>query len=512
MKKFVFASVMALASLSLVPAPTLRAQDQPGTIQIKDPAEYNAYQMATTQSDPKAKAAAIEDFLTKYPQSVVKKTAARHADRHLPGARRYGPALSAASRMLQVDPNNLKAIYFSVFIKKNQCAKTSDQQTCDDAAALAQKGLAATKPAGMSDDDWKKQTDATAPFFHSAIAVDDMVAKKDPAAAVEEYRKELMMYPPDETTSGPASGRYAAARARLREIAARRCAGRREAADKAKATPGDAALAAAAKAANDKAGQDYVQAAWFFARAWNFAPANFKSQIEPQLEYYFKKYHGDLTGLDGLKTQAAATLFPPGTLNITPAKTPEEQIHDLLATTSDLNTLALADKETVLSVGSKEDADKLWALLQGKETPVPGTVIESSANQIKVAVTQDSKDAKTADFIVNMKEPIPEKEIPAVGSELKLLKDGGPELDGTYDTYTQIPASATAAASAQIVLKDGILQTAKKAPVHKPAAGHHTTTTHKRSNSSPALLVNRRAACIRLPFLFPTSDRRRWYS
>ena len=40
MKKFVFASVMALASLSLVPAPTLRAQDQLGTIQIKDPAEY----------------------------------------------------------------------------------------------------------------------------------------------------------------------------------------------------------------------------------------------------------------------------------------------------------------------------------------------------------------------------------------------------------------------------------------------------------------------------------------
>ncbi len=40
MKKFVFASVMALASLSLVYAPTLHAQDQQGTIQIKDPAEY----------------------------------------------------------------------------------------------------------------------------------------------------------------------------------------------------------------------------------------------------------------------------------------------------------------------------------------------------------------------------------------------------------------------------------------------------------------------------------------
>lgn len=476
MKKLVFASVMALASLSLVPAPTLRAQDQ--TISIKDPAEFNAYQMATTQSDPKAKAAALEDFLTKYPQSVVKKTV---LDMLLDTYGQLGDndkTLSAASRVLQLDPGNLKAIYISVFLKKSQCAKTSDAQTCDDAAALAQKGLASTKPAGVSDDDWKKQTDATFPFFHSAIAVDNLVSKKDPAAAVDEYKKELMMYPPAATQSGSALGdtlQLALAYVKLQLGDAQAA---READAKAKAAAGDAALAAAAKAANDKAGQDYVQACWFFARVWNFAPPNFKSQIEPQLEYYYKKYHGDLSGLDQLKTQAAATVFPPGTLNITPAKTPEEVIHDLLASTSDWNTLALADKETVLSEGSKEDADKLWALLQGKETPVPGTVIEATATQIKVAVTQDAKDAKTPDFIVNMKDPIPDKEIPAVGSELKLLKDGGPELDGTYDTYTRVEATATAAQSAQIVLKDAILQT-KKTPVHKPAAAHHTTTTHK---------------------------------
>jgi len=52
MKKFVFASVMAMASISLVYAPTLRAQDS-DTISIKDPSEFNAYQMATTQSDPR---------------------------------------------------------------------------------------------------------------------------------------------------------------------------------------------------------------------------------------------------------------------------------------------------------------------------------------------------------------------------------------------------------------------------------------------------------------------------
>ncbi len=481
MKKLVFASVMALASLSLVPTPTLRAQDQSGTIQIKDPAEYNAYQMASSQSDPKAKAAALDDFLTKYPQTVVKKLV---LDDLLGTYQQLGDqdkTLDTANKLLQVDPSNLKAIYISVFIKKMQCAKTSDQATCDDAAALAEKGLAVQKPDGVAADVWKQQTDATQPFFHSAVAVDDIVAKKDPGGAVDEYKKELMMYPPQATQIGSALGdtlQLALAYVKLQLVDAQAA---RDALTKAKATPGDASLAAAAKAANDKANQDYLFAAWFFARAWNFAPANFKSQIEPQLEYYFKKYHGNLDGLNDLKTQAAATVFPPASVStsFTVAPTPEEQIHQLIATTPDLNTLALADKETVLSIGSKEDADKLWSLLQGKDTPVPGTVIESSATQIKVAVTQDAKDAKTADFIVNLKEPLADKEIPAVDTELKLLKDGGPELDGTYDTYSQIPASTSAPASAQIVLKDGILQTKKAAPVHKPAAGHHTTTTHK---------------------------------
>ena len=481
MKTFVFASAMALASLSLVPVPTLRAQEQPGTIQIKDPAEFNAYQMATSQSDPKAKAAAEDDFLKKYPQSVAKKAV---LDDLLSTYQQLGDqqkTLDTAKQILQTDPTNLKAIYISAFIEKAQCAKTSDQATCDDAAGLAQKGLSATKPAGMSDDEWKKQTDAVFPFFHSVLAVDDLVSKKDPKAAIDEYTNELKMYPEPQTHSGQALGdtlQLALAYVKLQPADA---AAARDAQDKAKAAPTDTAAAAAAKAANDKANQDYLQAAWFFARAWNFAPANYKSQIEPQLEYYFKKYHGDTTGLDQLKSQAASSLFPPPTLasTITPAKTPEEQIHDLIANTPDLKSLALADKETILSVGSKEDADKLWQLLQGQQTPVPGTVIEANANQVKVAVTQDAKDAKTADFIVNMKEPIPEKEIPQAGTELKLLKDGGPELDGTYDTYTQVPASTTAPASAQIVLKDGILQTAKKAPVRR-APARRPAATHKK--------------------------------
>jgi hypothetical protein len=473
MKKFVFASVMALASLSLVSAPTLRAQDS-DTISIKDPAEFNAYQMFTTQTDPKAKAAAGESFLQTYPQSIVKKAVLDLLMVTYQGLGDADKTLGAASRLLQVDPANTKAIFISVFIKKSQCAKTSDAQTCDDAAALAQKGLAVPKPAKESDDDWKKETSATYPIFHSAIALDDINSKKDIKAGIAEYRAELMLYPPEQTQSGP----------------------------------GMVDTLQLAEAYVKPGGKDLIQAVWFYARAWNFFPAAYKTPIEQKLEYYYKKYHGALDGLDDIKTQAAATVFPPGTLTIKPAATPAERIHQIVTETPDLNKLALADKELILSLGTKDDAEKLWALLKDKETPVPGIVIEATASVLKIAVTQDAKDAKTPDFIVNLKTPLADKDIPAVGFEFKLQP--ATELDGTYDTYTQevaapaaaadaaaaapadasaqapaaaAPADAAAAAPAaaatpqpaQIVLKDGFIQPEKKktVPAHKPAAGHH---------------------------------------
>ena len=128
MKKLVFASVVALVSVGFVAAPSLRAQDQGGQITIEDPAEYNAYQMFNTQTDPKAKAAAGESFLEKYPQSKVKATV---LDSLLDAYQATGDAdkvLDTANKLLQVDPNNLKAILYSVLIKKQQCGKT--QRCC----------------------------------------------------------------------------------------------------------------------------------------------------------------------------------------------------------------------------------------------------------------------------------------------------------------------------------------------------------------------------------------------
>ncbi len=435
MKKFVFASMMALASVALVTAPKLQAQSS--DITIKDPAEYNAYKMFDTQPDPKQKTAAGESFLKTYPQSIVKSAVLDSLVDAYMASNDADGTLNAARRLLQIDPGNMKAILYSVNIKKQQCGRTSDAQTCDDAAALALKGLQATKPAATADADWQRLTHAAFPIFHSTLALDNAVSKKDWKAAQEEYTAELKLYDDTESKSAGLSDTLLLAQAYSQ--------------------PG--------------ATQDLKQACWFYARVWDFAPDKFKAQIEPKLEYYYKKYHGGLDGLDAVKQAAQASTFPPGTFNISLAKSPQEQIHDLLATT-DPKSLALADKETVLAMGSKEDADKLWALVQGQQTQVPGIVIAVKADQIQVAVTQDAKDAKVADFIVNLKKPLTDAEQKVVVPGFEFKTAPAAELVGTYDTYQQVPATDKTSQAASIVLKDGeyVPEEKKKAPVHHPAA------------------------------------------
>ncbi len=512
MKKLVLASVMALASISFVYAPMLRAQDS--TITIKDPAEFNAYQMASGQTDPASKATALESFLQAYPNSVVKSAVLNDLIDTYQSLQNADKALSAASRLLEVDPTNMKAIFISVYIRKNQCAKTQDAQTCDDGGALALKGLSVAKPAGVSDGDWKKQTSATYPVFHSAIAQDDIIGKKDVKAGIAEYRTELMLYSADQTKGGP--GLW------------------------------DTLQLAEAYTKLDP--PDAVQAIWFYARAWNYATP-IKAQIEAKMDYYYTKFHGNLEGLDTVKALAADTVFPPATYAVTPAPTPVEIAHTVVSTTPDLTTLNLEDKEYILANGSPDDAAKLWAVLKDQVTPVPGIVTDATASavkvtvikaekkteflvnlsvpvsyatipatsdafsakktfiltsgvaadtdklaailnedtrveprveiqpvisQIKVAVTKDAQTAKVADFIVNLAKPLDdEKEIPAIGFVYGIPP--ATTLIGTYDSYKPVAATATRAATAEIVLRAGAVQLEVKKTVEKrkPAAGHH---------------------------------------
>jgi tetratricopeptide (TPR) repeat protein len=244
MKKLVFACVVALASAGFVAGPTLHAQDQGGQITIKDPAEYNAYQMFSTQTDPKQKIAAGDAFLEKYPQSVVKNAV---LDSLLDAYQATGnpeKVLDTANKLLQVDPNSMKAILYSVMIKKGQCGQKSDPATCDDAAALAQKGLQVQKPASTSDEDWKKMTGVAYPIFHSAIGLDDAISKKDFKGAQEEYTAEIKLFSDEQSKSQGLVDTLQLAQAYSQ--------------------PG--------------ATQDLPKAIYLYARVWAFAPPQYKGR------------------------------------------------------------------------------------------------------------------------------------------------------------------------------------------------------------------------------------------
>ena len=431
MKKVVVASVLAFATGTAYYLPAALALDddqsqgaQSSQITIKDPAEYNAYTNAVGQSSPAAKAAAIEQFLQQYPNSSVKEEMLEQLMAAYEQAGQADKELDAANRLLQVNPNNLRALTIVVYMEKKQ---TNDQAKLDDAAAKAKTALAAPKPPALSDADYQKLKAATTPIFEDAIAA-DAAAKKDYKTAIDAYTSELKAYTdPAQTQAGPG-------------------------------------LLATYNLGNAYVSQDpkdLVNGVWFLTRAAQFAPAGYKDQIEKAAEYWYKKYHGNMDGFDQIKTLTQTNLFPPDSYKpvaAPPPPSPQELAHQAVTSTPDLKTLALADKEFILANGTQEDAEKVWAVLKDVTAEVPGTVVSATADSVQFAVSDDAKQSQKADFTINMKTQL--KDVPAAGTNLTYI--------GTFDSYTQNPA--------MIILKDGEPPApAKKTPAKRPTTTHHHT-------------------------------------
>jgi hypothetical protein len=442
------------------------------------PAEYKAYNDAISQTTPQTKAAALETYLTTYPQSAVK------ADTLQLLMITYSSfdaakTLSTADRLLQVQPDNLRALTFEVYFRKQDADKATDpaakQTALDAAAGFAQKGLAATKPAEMSDADFTKLKEGVTPGFYGAIAA-DAANKKDMKTAITNYTEELKAAPPASTTTpGPMlQDTYYLGLAYYQS------------------TP-----------------PDYLNCTWFTSRAAAFAPEPYKTEFLKVATYCYKKYHGNADGYDAVTTAVQANLFPPPTwaATIKPAPSPADIVAQVIASTPDLATLAVSDKEFILQNGKPADAAKVWDTVKGKSVQLPDvTVVAATDTSIQASVSDDAVASKTADFTFNMKEPL--KTVPAPGTKVT--------LSGTYASYTvggvapageaaaatpapAAPATATAPATApatpaaapeaaatpaapaaapaaagpvMIVMSDAAIVEPKKAtPVH-----HHTTT------------------------------------
>lgn len=417
MNKAVVASLLAVASV----APGARyaysqapvnlgsgAQQQPaaGGVQMSQP-EYNAYNNAITQTTPQTKAPALEAYLTAYPQSAVKADVLQQLMAAY-SSFDQAKALDAADRLLQIDPANLRALTLEVYFRKASADQLTDpsakQAALDKAADNAQKGLTATKPKDMSDDDFKKLQASANPIFYSAIGT-AALNKKDTATAITNFKQELAAVPIEQTKApGPLlQDTYFLGLAYLQS------------------TP-----------------PDYINCTFYVSRFVAFAPEPYKSQMAPTAQYCYKKYHGNSEGYEKVTAAAQANLNPPSDFSITPAPKASDIAHQTVTSTSDLGTLALSDKEFILQNGTPEDAEKVFATVKGKTVEIPdATVISATDRVLTVAVSDDAVQSKTADFTFNMKETL--KTPPTVGSKITLT--------GTYNAYSQGGAATAATAS-----------------------------------------------------------------
>jgi tetratricopeptide (TPR) repeat protein len=420
MKKVVFATLLAVVPCMMAAVPEASAfAGQQSNVQL-DAAEYNAYQNATGQTDPTARAAALEGFLTTYPNSTVKKAVLETLTTAYQQAQQPQKAVDSAKRLLAVDPNSLRALVTIAGLDRYMAIQKNppDQAMLDAAADAATKGMKVTKPSDMSATEFAKEQKDFAPIFDDAKGVDEQ-NKKDYASAIADLTQALKDTPSDQINAGNGlQDQFLLAQCYVGM------------------TP-----------------PDTLKAAYYFARVSAAAPQ--AAEILKNAQYYYRKYHGKDDGFAAFQTLAAASVMPPADLatTITPAPSQADIANQTVATTPDLGTLALADREYILQYASQENADKVMASMKGKTAEIPGKVVSATTDTVSLAVSDDALQSNTADITIKLAEPL--KVAPAVGSQQTYT--------ATFDSYVKAPFVLT--------MIDG-KSTAKPPAAKRPVARH----------------------------------------
>ena len=412
---------------SIQPAQQAAAQQKKG---IKDPAEYNAYVGAVQQADPAAKISGLEAFLTQYPNSVMKEDALEILMGTYQQKGDPNKMGDTAQRLLQINPNNVRALALLAYSKRVAAQAGQDpQKNLADAKQYGEKGLTAlqsfNKPEGMSDADYQKLKLQMGGIFNAAVGVAGLQAKDYPTAT-KALRAAVEVSPTDFSIVYPLALAYL------------------------QMTP-----------------PDVVNGAWFAARAASMAPAQMQPQIEKYGKSQYTKYHGSDQGWTELMAQAKAstTGLPPEGFAITQyvPPTPAEQAAELVKTKK-VEEMSFAEWELVLSEGKPEDAEKVWSVLKGKPLQMAAQIISvESPTNLKLAGSSDDVEAKRADIDLTMTAAIPARLLPKVDTEFK--------FEGTPVSYEPKPFMMT--------MKDGAILTAKAPPGSK-APGTKKPATRKK--------------------------------
>lgn len=399
--------------------------------QIKDAAEYNAYVNAVQQSDPAAKAQAIEAFLQTYPNTVMKEEALVQLMGAYQQANNASKTIDTASRILQANPNNIRALALLAYYYRSLCAQggADAPKNCDQATQYGQKGLDALpntpKPDGMSDADFTKFHNDIEGIFSGAVGF-AALQKKDMALAQKDLHEAV------EHESQPnIADIYPLATADLE-----------------------------AKPMNP-------EGFWFAIKAAGLAQGPGQQQILDYARKKYIRYHGSEEGWADLVKQAqgAQGVMPPAGFTVAaapPPPSPAEQAAELVKG-KDPKQMSFAEWQLVLSSGNAQASDAVWSAIKDKAVKLVANVITASPTKLTLAGSADDIDDKKADITLTMAKPLPAKLVPAVGTLT--------QFQATVSSYTPSPFMLT--------MTEGVLLDKAGNPVGATAAPAHKAPAKK---------------------------------
>lgn len=429
-KLLVILLVLAFAALALPQQPasdqTARpaqstGPSQPKTPEIKDPAEYNSYVSAIQNPNLPQKISGLEDFITRYPNSVVRKDALEVLMAAYQESGNPAKTDETAQKLLQIDPTNVRALALLAYTARGSAAQGQDvPQNLQNARMYGEKGLQALqnmpKPEDVSPAQFDKLKAQTEIIFDGAIGFSALNSKDYPTA--QKYLQQAVDLRLKDNPNDPTNVNdiYMLALAYLEPPAV--------------------------------SGQQQMNPLGLFWIARAAALSNNNPQILAYGKAKYGRYHGGEDGWSDVLQTAATNQTPPANFAVKPAPTLPEQAA-ALANSKSAKDMSIAEWELVLQYGDQSTRDKVWEQIQQLPSiQFAGNVVEANKTSISLAATEDAISANKADVVVTMKASLTLKEVPKVGAQIP--------IQAKPASYTQSPFL--------LQMSDGMLIVQKKAP------------------------------------------------
>lgn len=379
---------------SSTPSPS-STQSQALPAGMTNPAEYKNYLAAVNTQDPAKRAQALEIFLAWYPYSVLRTEAYEQTMAAWQAANNPAKADAIAVRLLQLDPDNVRALANRAYSGRTQ-AMGGDDKALAPAVEAAQRGMAALpkwrKPEPMNEPDFTRLKMQIVAVFDGTLGY-AALQTKDYAQARTHFLEAVNV----DSTNLPDTYQLAVA---LLE-----------------GKPTDAL------------------GFWYAGRAIALARAAKNEAAAAEIEKYararYTHYHGSDKGWAKLVANVAAgDPRPPADFadSISRAMSPAETAVYMAAKTEP-SALSFDDWEFILahrgdSADNEAAAEKVWkAVLEkqqgGARLKLPVKVIKATSERIEAALSEENQARNVVDLEITLEHPL--RPLPAVGSTISII-------------------------------------------------------------------------------------------